>query len=166
MSMHIKVSLVECGCRELLAQWRSYGGKIQLVDNKLKVTPKRAITPKVRRYITRHAGVFKALLRLEEAISEVPFEPDGYVYVLAAGPHYKIGRATNIDRRLKQLKIQLPFEAKLIHSIRCENHAESERYWHERLHQYRCNGEWFALDGDVLEDLLSHQAMRGEEKLW
>ena len=44
---------------------------------------------------------------------------DGYVYVLKAGKHYKIGCTTELDNRIKSLTIQLPYAVKVVHTFRC-----------------------------------------------
>lgn len=76
----------------------------------------------------------------------------GVVYLLKAGPHYKIGKTNNMSRRLTELKIQLPFPVQLVHKIHTENMSNVERIWHKQFANKRRNGEWFALtDSDVAQ---------------
>ena len=76
----------------------------------------------------------------------------GWIYMLQAGTWFKIGRAKKLDRRIYQLKIQLPFEAQLVHAIQTDDTHHAERHWHERFRARRLNGEWFELTGsDVRE---------------
>jgi len=76
----------------------------------------------------------------------------GGVYLLKAGTFYKIGKATVFDRRIKQIKLQLPFPIEVIHKIHSHNISEVEIYWHRRFAHNRKNGEWFELtDEDVAE---------------
>lgn len=72
-------------------------------------------------------------------------KPDGYVYVLEAGPFYKIGRTKDLSSRIKTLSIQLPFPVKCIAAFPCEDTAAAERELHERFSEHRANGEWFMI---------------------
>ena len=38
----------------------------------------------------------------------------GYVYLLKAGPYYKIGKSKDVNRRVKQIKLQLPKQKKFM----------------------------------------------------
>lgn len=91
------------------------------------------------------------------------FNPDGYVYILGAPDFYKIGRAKDVDSRVKQLAIQLPWAVDVIHTIPCEDYARSERALHERFSDRRANGEWFLLGEGDLEYIKSIKRMRGSD---
>lgn len=76
----------------------------------------------------------------------------GYVYLLKAGDYYKIGRSKNFERRVKEIKLQLPFPVEQIHVARVNDMVESEKKWHKRFKAKRANGEWFLLsNADVRE---------------
>jgi Meiotically up-regulated gene 113 len=79
-------------------------------------------------------------------------EPEGFVYLLKAGPFYKIGKAVDLDKRLRRIKLQLPYPVELVHSIEARNPRKIEHHWHKRFADKRTNGEWFLLtDEDVAE---------------
>jgi len=77
---------------------------------------------------------------------EGPKEDFGCVYLMKSGRFYKIGRTNALGRRERELAIQLPEKAKVVHSIKTDDPAGIEAYWHKRFQERRKNGEWFELN--------------------
>jgi hypothetical protein len=76
----------------------------------------------------------------------------GKVYLLKAGPFYKIGKAKDFDKRLRQIRLQLPYPVEVVHVISTSEFSQLETYWHRKFKTKRTNGEWFVLtDQDVKE---------------
>lgn len=104
------------------------------------------------------AGLRGALAQYAERTGDVPLREilgdsaksansleEGFVYLIKAGRHFKIGKANSVDLRHRQLAIQLPEPAEVIHRIRTDDPFGVETYWHRRFADKRLNGEWFAL---------------------
>jgi hypothetical protein len=74
----------------------------------------------------------------------------GYVYWMKAGRFFKIGRTNALGRRERELVIQLPEAAKVVHSIKTDDPVGIEEYWRRRFRDRRKNGEWFELTAQDL----------------
>jgi hypothetical protein len=81
----------------------------------------------------------------------------GWIYMLQAGNCFKIGKATKLDRRIYQLKIQLPYKVELVHAIRTDDIDHAERHWHKRFDSRRLNGEWFELTTNDVQEFRQYE---------
>lgn len=71
----------------------------------------------------------------------------GWIYVLDNQMgHYKIGKSTTLNTRIKTLKIQLPFPVTIAYVFKDVNCHQAERALHKLFASKRKNGEWFELD--------------------
>lgn len=71
----------------------------------------------------------------------------GYVYLMRAEgtDFYKIGHATNVERRWYGIDAACPLPVVIIHKTYVDCQTEGERYWHRLYRKCRVKGEWFKL---------------------
>lgn len=74
-------------------------------------------------------------------------EIHGWVYLIKHGRYnqYRIGHTTNILRRWKENKIELPEEPSHVHTIETVDPEGVEKYWLNRFASKKMNGDWFKL---------------------
>lgn len=73
-------------------------------------------------------------------------ETHGFVYVLWDGTAFKIGETGGcVCDRIKTLQAGNPRHLQFMHCYETPDRKECEKYLHEQLRDYRCNGgvEWF-----------------------
>lgn len=75
----------------------------------------------------------------------------GVVYLIRMAEFHKVGRSNDLDRRTRELRIQLPVKEELVHTIETDDPSGIEAYWHKRFASRRANGEWFQLKPDDVE---------------
>lgn len=63
----------------------------------------------------------------------------GYIYLMRAGEHYKIGKSTNVAQRMRQFQLPLPVE--LLHAIAVPDMTQAENYLHKRFADQHVRGE-------------------------
>lgn len=70
---------------------------------------------------------------------------------------YKIGVTSNMDRRIRQLNIASPLGIEVIQTFKLgKNALIVENLIHTENKEYRCNGEWFNLTVQQVNDLIAH----------
>ena len=84
---------------------------------------------------------------------------EGVVYLLRAGPFFKIGKSIVFEKRLGQIKLQLPHAVEVVHVIQAAHPSQAESHWHRRFAARRLNGEWFELSEDEVNEFKSVSRM-------
>jgi hypothetical protein len=108
----------------------------------------RLISPTMRAWASERPDYADVALMLAGGArrSALPARgPDGSVYLLKSGDHYKIGRSDELEKRVKAIRVALPEAAALVHAIKTDDPPGIEAYWHRRFDDKRANGEWFKL---------------------
>ena len=81
-----------------------------------------------------------------------------YVYIIKAeGGAYKVGVASDPQKRHKRLKTAIPYPSTLLHTIPCTSRSNAfalEKSLHTRLSEYHTVGEWFTPPKDVIYDIM------------
>ncbi|MBY5815651.1 GIY-YIG nuclease family protein [Rhizobium leguminosarum] len=89
---------------------------------------------------------YLAAIPAKETATPMPsVAPLGHVYMIRYGKDFKIGRTGSVNRRSREVQIELPDTTKLIHAILTDDPVGVEAYWHRRFQEFRGNGEWFRL---------------------
>jgi hypothetical protein len=84
---------------------------------------------------------------------------NGFVYLLIFGQEYKIGCSNNVERRFRELKTQMPYDGKIIHSIATGDPEGIEAYWHKYFKEKRLKGEWFKLSETDVKYFMKRKLM-------
>jgi Meiotically up-regulated gene 113 len=117
---------------------------------------------KILAYCQARDGYDDIIALCEPIAAAQPVSPDvgddretegnfGFVYLMKSGRYYKIGRSNAAGRREYELAIQLPEKVSTVHSIRTDDPAGIEAYWHKRFESKRLNGEWFDLGAEEVK---------------
>lgn len=76
----------------------------------------------------------------------------GYVYIVHGidTPYIKIGKTTNLPRRMKEIGAGVPFAIRLLSTELVYDMDSAEAAYKERYAAFRTRGEWFALSAEAL----------------
>jgi hypothetical protein len=135
---------------ELQIAWRETEGVPQIRSVLFLLRSKAKLVEEFRNWARQSDNAAELLMLVperafESGVGESETVADGFVYLLKSGPHYKIGRGDNLERRVKQITVALPESTVLVHAIRTDDPPGIEAYWHRRFSEKRANGEWFKL---------------------
>ena len=81
---------------------------------------------------------------------------DLYVIRLVITPYFKVGRATDCQKRLRQIQACSPFEARIV--LQYAGAGNREAHMHKALMLHRLNSEWFDC---TLADIMRSAARLG-----
>lgn len=87
----------------------------------------------------------------EEGIQALENGLDGSnVYFITDGEFMKIGKANNVEKRLKILQTGNPKPLSIMKVIECKNEAEAlelEFFLHKIMKPFKVSGEWYKIEG-------------------
>jgi hypothetical protein len=84
---------------------------------------------------------------LEEALEEKEnISRKGFVYLIKCGELYKIGKTTNLERRIKEFAVGNPYPLVLVTSMYSLDIDSLEKSFHRYYRKKRVKGEWFKLN--------------------
>lgn len=92
-------------------------------------------------------------------IKRAPAPPSGkdrgWVYVMRAGEHVKIGKSAAPQSRLSSIQTGSAYQVEVLRLIETGNMSDLESRLHARFCEYCVRGEWFKLPDDKLDWLLT-----------
>jgi hypothetical protein len=124
--------------------------------------PKAALLWRMKLWAGEHpdrADIRKMLRHIEDVEPAMPVRSAGAVYLLRAGPSYKIGCSRAPDRRTKSIAGLLPVAGNVVHVIETDDPYGVEQYWHRRFARKRTRGEWFRLAAEDVAAFRSRRVM-------
>lgn len=93
--------------------------------------------------------------RLQNQTSRKKRKKPGFVYIVQAGNHYKIGRTANLRQRLAELARYPPFDLTTVHVIETDNPKLVEGWLHHLYRHKHYRGEWYTLDQTDIDTIRS-----------
>lgn len=74
----------------------------------------------------------------------------GYVYLVSAGPHQKVGITNDINRRICQIQTGCSDRVIFVSSFWSDDPLRDEKEIHRFLYGYHVRGEWFEIPNELL----------------
>ena len=84
-------------------------------------------------------------------VEQKPEVKRGFVYIIKVNDFYKIGRATNINGRMKRYITENPYETELIFKKEVDDYVKVEEFLLEKFKDKRVRSEWFKLTEDDIK---------------
>lgn len=120
-----------------------------------RLGPKQQLLSKLLTFCRNNEN-YSDLVSVLDKLPRIEHSPDneatptktkcGHVYLLHfGGEEYKIGCSNNVERRFREIKTQMPYDGKIIHTIETGDPEGIEAYWHQYFEDKRLKGEWFKL---------------------
>jgi hypothetical protein len=78
----------------------------------------------------------------------------GYVYVFRCQQYFKIGKAIDVQDRLRNIQTNNPFLVVVVKIIPTQNMQAVETFPHRKFRSYRERGEWFLLPAECVDWLI------------
>lgn len=79
----------------------------------------------------------------------------GYIYLLKSGNLYKIGKAKDIEKRMKPFTVSFPATWSLEYYFQSNNYNKAELLLHKQFDNKRKVGEWFELNSEDVNRICS-----------
>lgn len=82
------------------------------------------------------------------------------VYFVKGGDYVKIGKAKDVEQRVRDLQVASPKKLKILYVIQVPESRvnEEERRHHEKFKHLKASGEWFRYDDEIKEYIASLHA--------
>jgi len=74
-----------------------------------------------------------------------------YILKTKGYDYYKIGRSSNVEKRIKSLQTNCPFQLEIL--IKVADSSLNEKYWLKNFKEYKTHGEWFKFQDKQVREL-------------
>ena len=74
-----------------------------------------------------------------------------YIIKTKGHNYYKIGRSANVEKRIKSLQTNCPFQLEIL--IKVADCSLNEKYWHKHFEKYKTYGEWYKFQDKQVREL-------------
>jgi hypothetical protein len=91
-----------------------------------------------------------------------------FIYVVGCGDpteYVKIGRASDLGRRVSQLQTGCPYKLTLLGWMETQQAERDEQRLHTKYQRFRESGEWFFFSKEIREFVLSDEVQKGAQVL-
>lgn len=98
------------------------------------------------------------MISLNELHKEAVKRKFNYVYLIS-GTHkgvtrYKIGKANDVEDRIKRFEVKIPFDIDIICSFLVKDAIQYESYLHKTFAEKRLSGGWFDLSNEDIRKII------------